>query len=65
MFAWMDAFLKKMYALVASILHAELTKSWVGLLTLKFQTRTVEIHPPFKYSYSSQLANCLNPTTPL
>ena len=57
----------KIYALLASVSCTQLLTLWVGnkLLTyVKFSNTHSSNPSPLKYSYSSQLANCLNPTTP-
>jgi len=66
MFACMDASLK-MYALLASVSRTHLITSWVGnrlISYVKISNSRRTNSSPLKYSHSSQLANCLNPTTP-
>ena len=65
MFAFMEAPLK-IYALLTSVSYTQLLTSCVGngLLTYVKISDSHSSNPsPLKYSYSSQLANCLNPTT--
>jgi len=57
----------KIYALLASVSCTQLLTSRVGngLLTYVKVSKSHNSNPfPLKYSYSSQLAKCLNPTTP-
>ena len=57
------------YALLASVSRTQLIASWVGNGLLAY-VKVSKSHssnpstPPLKYSYPSQLCNCLNPTTP-
>ena len=65
MFACMQATLQ-IYALLASVARTQLLTSWVGNGPLAYVkvSNSHSLNPfPLKYSYSSQLANCLNPTT--
>ena len=65
MFACMEAPLK-IYALLASVSCTQLLTSWVGnrLLTYVKVSNSHSSNPShLKYSYSSQLADWLNPTT--